>query len=94
MRDDRILLREDATAIGAVTALSKKAAPRWKSSGTKSGPCVSIFPGREPIPFVRTPRDTTALNRHVTHRNNLTKSDAIRNLILSLPASNGGNPDA
>lgn len=54
-RDSSIMVRADARAQGAVTALSVgRYSERWKGSGTKSGECVSIFPDGTRVPFVRT----------------------------------------
>lgn len=64
MRDDRMMIRADAKAQGAITAISPRASERWKSSGTRSGECVSIFPDGTRIPFVRTRKtETPKINR-------------------------------
>lgn len=83
MRDDRMMIRADARAQGAVTAISTRVAPRWKSSGTKSGECVSIFPDGTRIPFVRTrnteprkPRNTVSVSRAAQTR------ELIRSITL------------
>jgi len=86
MRDDRMVIRADAKAIGAVTALSIRAADRWQGSGTKSGECISIFPDGTTIPFTRTRKPSERLAAHITHRNRLTKQDTINSLLMSLPS--------
>lgn len=70
---DKIVVRADARAMSAVTALDVRVSPRWKSSGTKSGECVSIFPDGTRIPFVRT-RSTSPATRLRTVRNDNAKT--------------------
>lgn len=66
-RDSRMMIRADAKAQGAITAISPRVSDRWKGSGTKSGECVSIFPDGTRIPFVRTRNtETTRKPRTVT----------------------------
>ena len=64
-RDNRMMIRADAKAQGAITAHSTRASERWQGSGTKSGECVSIFPDGTRIPFVPT-RTHTRKPRTVT----------------------------
>ena len=81
--DHKIVIRADARAMGAVTALSGKVAPRWKSSKTRSGECVSIFPDGTRVPFkVTRTRDNSALNRHIARRNTIQTRAAIDIAIM------------
>lgn len=103
MRDDRMVIRADAKAIGAVTALSTRVSDRWKSSERSArlagnddlsdGTCFSIFPDGSRIPFTR-PTAAPTPHRDSPRQRQLSKRDIINNLILSLPATNEGNPDA
>jgi hypothetical protein len=94
-RDNRILPQPEARAIGAVTALNvKRVAPAWKPSGTRNGPCMSIFPDGSRIPFGRTPKPRERKNPNIVIVAAPTKKQQITSLIMSLPAANGGNPDA
>lgn len=81
MRDDRMMIRADAKAQGAVTALSTRVAPRWKSSGTKSGECVSIFPDGTRIPFVRTRNASEPRKRNTV---SVSRAAKTRELIRSI----------
>lgn len=65
MRDARMQNAADAKAFGAVTAKTIRVSERWKGSGTKSGPCESIFPDGTRIPFTRT-RNTEPRKRPAT----------------------------
>lgn len=75
---DAMMIRADARAIGAVTALDTRASIRWKSSDVHSGECVSIFPDGTRVPFTRTTtrsvtRETTPRTSKVNHSNEYEK---------------------
>lgn len=84
-RDSRMMIRADARAIGAVTAIDQRGSERWKSSNTKNGECVSIFPDGTVLPFsaaksrkYSTPKiKMTATDKRNRYQNMLDKYGAI-----------------
>ena len=87
-RDDRMMIRADARAQGAITAHSTRVAPRWKGSGTKSGECVSILPDGSRVPF------TVTRTRNVTPKPktvSVSRAAQTRALIQSIKLDHDWN---
>jgi hypothetical protein len=91
MTDHSMFLREDARAMGAVTALDVRVTERWTATRTRVAPCVSIAPDGTTTLFSasRTPRDvlgnSTKLRPAPLRAPALSKREKIDALLMSLP---------
>lgn len=70
-RDNRMMIRADAKAQGAVTANSIRVSERWKGSGTRNGECVSILPDGSRVPFTVTRTRKTTNRARVQNLQNV-----------------------
>jgi hypothetical protein len=68
-----------------------KASKRWKSSGTRSGECVSIFADGTRVPFAATRTPRTRKPRIVEIRETRVQRDAA--IHARIGATNEMNPD-
>lgn len=83
-RDDTMMIRADARAMGAVTATRTRAHAPWNGTQARTQPCYSIAPDGTRTLFApaRPPRDITGQR---TNRTPITKKQRIDALLMSLP---------